>query len=305
MGPVNAMASSKAISPKKLQQDLLGEDSQSLSTSYGGGSASSGGSVATLSHQEKTRLTMDGRFQCSKCVKVYMVADMSQSRAGVCGRCHSAYNGLQKRWNQNRKLRSWWNEQTKEQQINWFQKQHDVPVGAKRKFDLLQYSEQATKSAFRSEADVDRFVPWSVFRREGLACGRSEQELEKEFQDRVDDPTCEAVQRRGQWLVPVYEGMERRTGEESKQAMTAMRTAVVVNNDQLVQLQHGGGALRSQFLESCEQTKTGKDLEKSGWVQGQVSDQPVMNAPMDVISKAVAREALITQIACKASCSHI
>ena len=76
---------------------------------------------------------------------------------------------------------------TKEQQTAWFVKQQDVPAGMKRKFDSLGYTEQDVQKSYRKEEDVDRFVLWHVFKREGTACGRQEADLEKEFQGKCED----------------------------------------------------------------------------------------------------------------------
>ena len=79
--------------------------------------------------------------------------------------------------------------------------EHAVQVGAKRKFEMLQYTGEDMVKVYRNEGEVDRFVPWSVFLREGVA--PPQVELARDFQDRVDDPMAEAVHRRGMWLVPL------------------------------------------------------------------------------------------------------
>ena len=73
-------------------------------------------------------------------------------------------------------------------------------------------TEHDEQNTYRQTEDVDRFVPWHVFKREGLATGREVLQLEKEFQDMVDDPTVECIHRRGQWLVPFYEGVRPSPG---------------------------------------------------------------------------------------------
>ena len=301
------MASSEDPSPKKLAKSLEDADSQvslgSPSTCTGG--SSSAGSVPsrssegapgiqlTFTKQDKQLLIQEGRFKCAKCEKTHPIADMCAGRFGCCTRCHNNYKALVNRWGSCRKLKTWWTNLSKEQQLAWYVKQQEIPAGAKRKFDALMYTEHDEQNTYRQTEDVDRFVPWHVFKREGLATGREVLQLEKEFQDMVDDPTVECIQRRGQWLVPFYEGVVRKTGRQHGTRSTAHRQVTVESGEHLHQLVATGITLHDQFQASFKPTQTCKEYENSNWVQGQVSDQPVTTEASSVITKAIAREACL------------
>ncbi len=288
-------------SAKKAQKEPEDDDSQSRSTCTGGSGTSvaaassvSSSAMGALVLARQNKQPQDGRFKRIKCEKTHQVAEMCSARYGCCVRCHNAYRSLTNRWGTCRKLRQWWTGLTKEQQVAWFVKQQDVPAGVKRKFDQLCYAGHDVNTSYRTNEDVDRFVPWHVFRREGVASGRCEAELEKEFQDMVDDPNVECIHRRGQWLVPFFEGVFRRTGEGHTTETWAFRQTTVQSSEHLSQLHHQGNCLHDQFVESCVPTKTSLVYENSGWVQGQVSDQPVLPDTQGVISRAIAREACLS-----------
>ena len=156
------------------------------------------------------------------------------------------------------------------------------------------YAEHDVTKSYRVQEDIDSLVPWHVFRREGTASGRAEANLEHEFQDMVDDPNVECVHRRGRWLVPFFEGVYRRTGEGHTTETRAYRQTTVQSSEHLGQLRRQGNCLHDQFMESCVPTKTSLEYESSGWVQGQVGDQPVAPETQGVISRAVAREACLS-----------
>jgi len=276
------MASSGEGSAKKLAKALEDADSQgsqgSPSTCTGGGSAagsapsrSSEGAPGIhfqLSRQDKQGLLQEGRFKCHKRERTHPVLDMCSGRYGCCIRCHNNYRALSNRWSNCRKLKQWWQGLRKEQQVAWFVKQQEVPAGAKRKFDCLAYAEHGINSSYRLNEDVDRFIPWHVFRREGIASGRCEPELEKEFQDLVDDPTVECIHRRGQWLVPFYEGVVRKTGQQHGTQTVAFRQVNVETGEHLQQLLNSGSTLHDQFIATCKTTQTSHEYENSSWVQG-------------------------------------
>jgi hypothetical protein len=241
------MASSVEGSAKKLAKALEDPDSQgslgSPSTPAGGssiaGSAPSRSSESApgiqlhFTRQDKQLLIQEGRFKCHKCEKTHAVTDMCTGRYGCCTRCHNNYKALVHRWSSCRKLKTWWTGLSKEQQVSWYVKQQEVPAGAKRKFETLMYSEHDVNNSYRLNEDVDRFIPWHVFKREGLASGREERLLEKEFQDMVDDPTVECIHRRGQWLVPFYEGVLRKSGQQHGTQSSAHRQVTVESGEHL------------------------------------------------------------------------
>ena len=82
-------------------------------------------------------------------------------------------------------------------------------------------------------------------------------------------------------------------GEGHTTETRAFRQTTPQSSEHLSQLHHQGNCLRDQFVESCVPTKTSLVYESSGWVQGQVSDQPVLPDTQGVISKAIAREACL------------
>ena len=275
-------------SPSKMM-DSVEKESQNQDGSSSLAS-SAGSCVLVVTAQNKARLAAENKFQCRHCERVLTLTEMSASRRGACVQCYSAYNSLQRRWNQCRKLKAWWDALPPGEKTQWYVKQTEVPTSAKRKFSALLYQEQTVNEATFGEKEQDRFVPWSVYKREGLKEGRDEKLLAAEFQELVDDPNVECLYRREQWLVPSFEGVLRSKATKSKHVSAGVRHTEIASADHLTALQNSGSSLREQFLSSAPTTLTGKN--DGSWVQGQLADQPVPQCPTDLIARAIGREAL-------------
>ena len=294
-----------SISQDELQA-LVARQSQIASTSPRGSASSSerAFSVAGSAGSENLALVPAGSdgisvsamkvaagfFQCTKCKKTLPLATMCSSRQGVCKPDSASYKNLTTRWAKNRELRNWFTNLSEEGQTAWYLRQQaHVGADGKRKFDAgVHYSDRSEQSSETGDFEVDRLVPWPTFKRLKLQEGMSVQQAEVEFAELVDNPSVECTKARGQWLVPIFEGIERTRGTATRQIQDTCRTATIEDPEALAEMQAQGQLLRRQFLHDA--TPTQIPLPHAPTVLASEADQPVRNDPRDVMAQQISRE---------------
>ena len=229
------------------------------------------------------------QFTCSKCKKVMPRSQMS-TRPGVCKVDGAAYKSLCDRWTKNRKLKSWWVGLNEEEQRLWFVKQQTNPAGTKRRFADVEYQEKTSTSVGALEDEVDLFMTWARFKREGSQGGKQVEDLELEWADLVSDPSVEAIMRRGQWLVPEFQGVERRKRKATTQEHSASRGREVDDENQLAILRQSGEDLLNKFSASVAAPLRPLPADVPSVPDVTPADQPMSSAPTDFILHTINRE---------------
>ena len=175
--------------------------------------------------------------------------------------------------------------------MNWYIK-HQKNQGEKRKFDKLSYKESNVNQISEQHRDEDHFMPWTLFKRYGIMEGKSEKELEVEWQNLVESPNHECIFRRGQWLVAEWAGVKRAKIDEHSQRMESSRSTSVSSAEQLAALQQGGQILREQFASRIQPATQVLPLQPQ--VNASEADQPFSAPPADLVSQQINREAMAT-----------
>ena len=80
-----------------------------------------------------------------------------------------------------------------------------------------------------------------------MAMGKSMPQCEAMWTAALEDPSVEAIQRRGQWLVPYFEGVRKEKGDVQEHVQSTGRSAQITTPAQLAQLQAQGEILLQQF----------------------------------------------------------
>ena len=174
-------------------------------------------------------------------------------------------------------------------QAQWYVKNQALH-GQKRNFDNIEYKDQSRKVVSHDEAEVDEFIPWTTFKREGIAEGRSVPELENDWKELTEGPATEAIWRRNQWLVPRFAGVRRAKVRKTEQVSEMARCANVESSEELAQLQRGAESLLEQFDQSVQPARSVLPADMPV-TNASIADQPVTSAPSDVISQQIHREA--------------
>ncbi len=228
--------------------------------------------------------------QCPKCRKRVPVADAIRRGSALwCTKDSTNYNALQARWSKNPQLRSWWNSLSEEEQCSWFNKWQGV--SAKRRFDDMSYFESTARSQEMIDDEFDSFVTWSTFKRDGIAEGRTVAMLERDWQDIIDSNRAECLFRRGEFLVPRFDGVQRRKRFRTSQLQEAKRGATVGTDSQLNQLWESGKQVLDRFATTCVAPLM-PSPPQAPLVQSSAIDQPSHPSTPDLMFQCIEREVI-------------
>jgi len=144
----------------------------------------------------------------------------------ICETCVNYYASLQQRWLTNTTLRTWWTQLSPSEKTARYQTQHRHIHRQKRTFEAVQYSEKVSKLVEERKFAVDALVPWRVFKRNKLAEGTTTDQASIDFLELLNDSSVHCEVHRGEWCVPVFEGirLERGTVEGSGYALSRHAT---------------------------------------------------------------------------------
>ena len=151
------------------------------------------------------------------------------------------------------------------------------------------YEEVSTRAEEFIEDNVTKFKTFKQYVLEGLQLGISRQTLEQEFKDIVDQNRSECQYKNGQWLIPEFEGIERRKRHRTGQEVRTRRVASISEQSQLVGLVASGSQSLQRFRENMSTTLTIPALP-SPPVESRPQDQPQYAKPPDIILDMVTRE---------------
>ena len=160
------------------------------------------------------------QFNCPKCKRRLPVAEAVQvGNQTWCVKDRRTYGQLQTRWAKNPKLRTWWNSMTDEEQQTWFLKWQSLTP--KARFQQIQYVEKVSLAEEVIEDEVEDFKTYARFHMERKMTDPSatDSAIEADWLDIIDSCRSECLWRRGQWLVPSFNGVRRKkrnrhTGQE-------------------------------------------------------------------------------------------
>jgi hypothetical protein len=144
-------------------------------------------------------------FSCLKCKQALPFTEMS-SRSNVCQKDNASHSSMYSRTKASKPMLLWWNGLGAEGQRLWYMKQQTMGPG-KRTWDEISYTEESVQETYQDENEVDTYKTWKNWKREGMSVGCSVKQLEEEFVAMVHNPQVGCLFRRGQWLVPEFDGV--------------------------------------------------------------------------------------------------
>ena len=89
----------------------------------------------------------------------------------VCKADVSSYRSLQNRWKTQRSLKTWWDNKSESDKVEWYRAQQKHERGQKRNFDSITYEETSFKETVQNDMEADNWVPINVFIRLRFAEG--------------------------------------------------------------------------------------------------------------------------------------
>ena len=142
------------------------------------------------------------------------------------------------------------------------------------------------------EDDVDRWIPFAVFRREKKSENNAigENMIGDMWKADLETLRYEAQYRRGKWLLPRYEGFERRSRSRQTQEQVAMRQTDVKDAASIMSLWGSGQQLINRFAGSIQPVSVPPALFGPS-IDARPQDMPSAARPVDIMFESIAREA--------------
>ena len=121
-----------------------------------------------------------------------------------------------------------------------------------------------------------------------------------DFCEIVNSNRVNCRHRRNEWLVPVYQGMERRVRSRQSQEQRTSRAASNVEGDELVRLQQEGLQALQRYRDSIVDPVTvhsqnGVALPE---IRSRPEEMPPLPMPQDVLADSIQREASVCNSLC-------
>ena len=276
-------------SPHGAPSDAGSQDLESRSGGANSSRATDDGLV--LVADVKGSQPRHGFFRCVRCCRHQPVSMADKNKVDTCKLDLASYSGLARRWGTNRALKVWWESMTPEARVTWYCKQQDNPTGTKRRYDALTYTDTGSDVSFKHNQAEVMGIPYRVFFREQSQMGQNPQQIEREWQKRIEDPTSGAVFKFSQWLLPQFEGIRLVMGDGVTQSSSVARSTELATHAQMQSLQSAGEKVRNSFDESALATFTiGQQTLNAPHIHLDQSDSASFKTATNVLSLACARD---------------
>ena len=292
---MSEIGSTGKLSPREHKTISEGGDwSESISSRSSlqivGSEGSSSGALATHAeaYVDLGKRPPPGFFFCRGCLKQLCRSCESPNRQGYCSLDENSYQAIAKKWTKKRALKVMWDSWTPQQKADWFRSHQSV--GTKRKFEELLYSENSNHRVTDGMVEVDNYQTYEAFCGRHMAMGKSPPQCEAMWIAALEDPAVGAIERRGQWLVPYFEGVRKEKADVHEHVQSTGRSSQVTTPSQLSQLQAQGEILLQQFSNSIAPAPSRSMAAPA--TQVSLAEQPVRPATQDAINQQVIREAL-------------
>ena len=157
-----------------------------------------------------------------------------------CSPDSASYNALTARWKSAPKLRAWWQNMSSTEQAAWFIKWQALP--AKPRFDLLQYVERTIEARELIDDAIDNHLTLAKYIRERWLEYRTltNEAITRKFTDIVESRQAECRFERNEWLIPRFDGFQRRTRARITQEQHMMRAVNIQCANEVTSLWQGG-----------------------------------------------------------------
>ena len=155
-------------------------------------------------------------FYCRQCMEQRPIMIMKiRSGSKVCNDCVGAYGSIQTRWQTNKDLRTWFKGMSPADRAAWYKKQRmSYQPGKKRELSNLEVNENTAHKAARTDGEVDKLIPWRIYRRHAIQDGDSVETAAHKFVQTVQNNRVLCRYQRGEWHVPEYQGIELWNGSK-------------------------------------------------------------------------------------------
>lgn len=170
-----------------------------------------------------------------------------------CRPCKSEYKYLTDKWSKNKQLKTWYQGKTADQKMQYFRdRKRAMKSGARRTFDIFNFQESQIQQTKDEEVDLEKFLPWTIYRRGRLMDGLSEAEIVAEWEVAIVDPAVPTRIVRGKVCIPEFQGVEARSSKATITESRATRQTSVRSVGELASLKAAAESTHSQTFAALQ-----------------------------------------------------
>ena len=231
-------------------------------------------------------------FICACCKKT-VSRDLGVAKGNQmwCLADNRSYDALCTRWAKSPKLKLWWQALTPNDKVSWFIRWQTMDP--RTRFDAITAIERTVYSIEDVNDEIDGWVPFHIYFRDNIHNpGATLSSLQQEFKDIVERNNSTCRFHRGEWHVPVYQGLERRVRRRTAQEIVAQRSATITDRHQLNSIMQAGQQSLQRYARAVPQVlaaPTPLSLP-APLIDARQEDQPVLAEPRDMMMDAIGRE---------------
>ena len=175
------------------------------------------------------------------------------------------------------------------EQREWFIKWQNC--SSKERFQLIEYVERTVAAQETIEDDVDAWIPYWKWKSEQKN-DKTESQMLDEWKALIESNKHDCEFRRGQWLLPRYEGFRRLSRKRMTQEQISMRKANVKSADEITALWASGQQILDRFAAS-RPVPMAHLADEGPHIEASVQDMPHTRPHQDAMLNAITREAYV------------
>ena len=160
----------------------------------------------------------------------------------------------------------------------------------------LEVIENTSEKAARTDGEVDKLIPWRIYRRHALQDGESTEAAAHRFISTVHNNRVLRRFHRGEWHVPEYQGIEIWHGSKVESGVDVVRKLEVENKEDLGNALAAGQARVAAQLEANRlHASQGREAVRADapYIDPTNASQPAIVQPQNVIAAELGQQAML------------
>ena len=231
-------------------------------------------------------------FKCNMCGLQKPLSELEyKGNQQWCRTDVSNYNTLCYRWRGQPKLRKWWTGLNSEQRASWFKKWQSLSTDERN--TLFNFIVSTVISKELIEDDIDSWCPLDKYIRHRRLEDPTltNKQITTEFEQKVETHKSECMYKRGQWLLPIFEGCERRSSSRTSNQIMISKSVDVHNANEMAALCHHGTGMLAEFASGIQPTRT-IDPQFTANITASEHAMPQYAQPNNIMQAAISREVI-------------
>jgi len=187
----------------------------------------------------------------------------------------------------NPKLKEWWKNMKLAEKTEWWRRWQKL--NAKGRSDVMAFIEKGIVAQELLQDEIDAFITFDKWC-DGKGTNFTEAQLLERWVSEIESCKSECLFLRGQWLLPRFEGVERRNRTRHSQEISMYRQVNIHSAEQMTQLWQAGQQALERFKGSIRPPTSAAPLRVDPAVHARLEDMPTVTRPKDALFDSISRE---------------